>query len=167
MVGRRRRHRDVFASLEGQQRFFLSTQGFQEVLQHCDSLTICCYCLWEDNKHRSLLEDCCCVTTKTTRTETLGHHLTFHSLCLCVCLCNRAPAVPPITGRNLPGACPPSVAAPSTLHLLRSPRCPLCTVALPHGQRVPAHCTGLPDTAKHQGSSWIKGKRGEELVCFH
>lgn len=38
-------HRDVFSSLEGQQRLFLSTQSLQKVLQHCDSLTICCYCL--------------------------------------------------------------------------------------------------------------------------
>lgn len=42
---RRSCHRDVFASLEGQQRLFLATQSLQKVLQHRHSLTICCYCL--------------------------------------------------------------------------------------------------------------------------
>lgn len=89
----------------------------------------------------------------------LGYLLTSHSLCLCVCLCSRAPVGQPITGQILPATGPPSAAAQSTLHLLRSPRCPLCTVALLHDQRLPARYTGLPDTAKRQGSSWIKERK--------
>lgn len=92
-------------------------------------------------------------------TAMLGYHLTIHSPCLCVCLCSRAPVGQPIMGRILPATCPPSAAARSTLHLLHSPRYPLCTVALLRDQRLPARYTGLPDTATHQGSSWIKERK--------
>lgn len=92
-------------------------------------------------------------------TSRVGYQAAIHSPCPCVCLCSRAPVGQPITGRIPPAACPPSAAAPSTLRLLRSPRCPLCTAALLHDQRWPARCTGRPDTAKHRGSSWIKGRK--------